>query len=70
MHCEDWEINGCVEYEKVQYSHGNVVGDHIEETVHELKKFRWYRFKVAASTNAGYGSSSPWISTQMLPGCK
>ncbi|KYO47826.1 phosphatidylinositol phosphatase PTPRQ isoform D [Alligator mississippiensis] len=68
MHCEDWEINGCVEYEKVQYSHGNVVGDHIEETVHELKKFRWYRFKVAASTNAGYGSSSPWISTQMLPG--
>ncbi|XP_071408259.1 phosphatidylinositol phosphatase PTPRQ isoform X1 [Pithys albifrons albifrons] len=67
-HCSDWETEKCVEYEMHQYLYENVMDDWIEDTVHGLKKYRWYRFAVAASTNAGYGSSSPWISTQTLPG--
>ncbi|XP_074980428.1 phosphatidylinositol phosphatase PTPRQ isoform X6 [Caretta caretta] len=68
IHCSDWENNECIEYEKDQYSYETGVDDYMEEIVRELKKFRWYRFKVAASTNAGYGNTSPWISTQTLPG--
>ncbi|XP_074683247.1 phosphatidylinositol phosphatase PTPRQ isoform X4 [Strix aluco] len=68
IHCSDWETKECIEYEMYQYLYENVVDDHIEETVYGLKKYRWYRFAVAASTNVGYGSSSPWISTQTLPG--
>ncbi|XP_067415993.1 phosphatidylinositol phosphatase PTPRQ isoform X6 [Emydura macquarii macquarii] len=68
FHCSDWEHNECTEDEKDQYSYETGVDDYIEDTVHELKKFRWYRFKVAASTNAGYGNTLPWISTQTLPG--
>uniref|UniRef100_A0A672TXY9 Protein tyrosine phosphatase receptor type Q n=1 Tax=Strigops habroptila TaxID=2489341 RepID=A0A672TXY9_STRHB len=68
VHCSDWETKECIEYEMHQYLYENVVDDQIEETVYGLKKYRWYRFAVAASTNVGYGSSSPWISTQTLPG--
>ncbi|XP_074936838.1 phosphatidylinositol phosphatase PTPRQ isoform X2 [Phalacrocorax aristotelis] len=68
IHCSDWETKECIEYEMHQYLYENVVDDQIEETVYGLKKYRWYRFAVAASTNVGYGSSSPWISTQTLPG--
>lgn len=60
----------CIEYEMHQYLYENVMDGWIEDTVYGLKKYRWYRFAVAASTNVGYGSSSPWISTQTLPGCK
>ncbi|XP_062838740.1 phosphatidylinositol phosphatase PTPRQ isoform X3 [Anolis carolinensis] len=65
IHCDNWEAE-CIEYEKVQYS--DLIDDLTEETVYDLKKFRWYRFKISASTNAGYGGSTPWISTQTLPG--
>ncbi|XP_064897471.1 phosphatidylinositol phosphatase PTPRQ isoform X3 [Columba livia] len=68
IHCSDWETKDCIESEIHQYLYENVVDDRIEETVYGLKKYRWYRFTVAASTNVGYGSSSPWISTQTLPG--
>uniref|UniRef100_A0A8B9MZK4 Phosphatidylinositol phosphatase PTPRQ n=1 Tax=Accipiter nisus TaxID=211598 RepID=A0A8B9MZK4_9AVES len=68
IRCSDWESKECIEYEMHQYLYENVVDDWIEETVYGLKKYRWYRFAVAASTNVGYGSSSPWISTQTLPG--
>ncbi|XP_076189725.1 phosphatidylinositol phosphatase PTPRQ isoform X2 [Aptenodytes patagonicus] len=68
IHCSDWETKECIEYEMHQYLYENVVDDWMEETVYGLKKYRWYRFAVAASTNVGYGSSSPWISTQTLPG--
>ncbi|XP_053114008.1 phosphatidylinositol phosphatase PTPRQ [Hemicordylus capensis] len=66
IHCDNWEAAGCIEYQKDQYLY--YADAFTEETVYELKKFRWYRFRVSASTNAGYGSSSPWISTQTLPG--
>ncbi|XP_032152468.1 phosphatidylinositol phosphatase PTPRQ isoform X2 [Sapajus apella] len=63
--CKEWESEECVEYQKIQYLYeANLT----EETVYGLKKFRWYRFQVAASTNAGYGNASNWISTQTLPG--
>ncbi|XP_064365629.1 phosphatidylinositol phosphatase PTPRQ isoform X1 [Dromaius novaehollandiae] len=68
VHCSDWETEECIEYEMHQYLYENIVDDQIEGTVYGLKKYRWYRFAVAASTNVGYGSSSPWISTQTLPG--
>ncbi|XP_061060856.1 phosphatidylinositol phosphatase PTPRQ isoform X5 [Eubalaena glacialis] len=63
--CKEWESEECVEYQKIQYLYEV---DLTEETVYDLKKFRWYRFQVAASTNAGYGDASNWISTQTLPG--
>ncbi|KAM7116522.1 phosphatidylinositol phosphatase PTPRQ [Molossus nigricans] len=63
--CREWESEECIEYQKIQYLYeANLT----EETVDGLKKFRWYRFQVAASTNAGYGNASSWISTQTLPG--
>lgn len=65
--CREWESEECVEYQKIQYLYE---ADLTEETVYDLKKFRWYRFQVAASTNAGYGDPSNWISTQTLPGRK
>lgn len=65
--CIGWDSEECVEYQKIQYLYeANLT----EETVYGLKKFRWYRFQVAASTNAGYGNASNWISTQTLPGRK
>lgn len=65
--CTEWDSEECIEYQKIQYLYeANLT----EETVCELKKFRWYRFQVAASTNAGYGHASNWISTQTLPGRK
>ncbi|XP_038307825.1 phosphatidylinositol phosphatase PTPRQ isoform X2 [Canis lupus familiaris] len=63
--CLEWDSEECVEYQKIQYLYE---ADLTEETVYGLKKFRWYRFQVAASTNAGYGDASNWISTQTLPG--
>ncbi|XP_054255688.1 phosphatidylinositol phosphatase PTPRQ [Indicator indicator] len=68
VRCSHWEAKECIEYEMHQYLHDNVGDEWIEETVSGLKKYRWYRFAVAASTSVGYGSSSPWISTQTLPG--
>ncbi|KAL1774931.1 phosphatidylinositol phosphatase PTPRQ [Sigmodon hispidus] len=63
--CKDWESEECIEHQKIQFLYeANLT----EETVYGLKKFRWYRFQVAASTNAGYGNASNWISTQTLPG--
>nr|XP_017527742.2 phosphatidylinositol phosphatase PTPRQ [Manis javanica] len=63
--CREWESEECVEYQKIQYLYES---DLTEETVYGLKKFRWYRFQVAASTNAGYGNASGWVSAQTLPG--
>nr|XP_055198045.1 phosphatidylinositol phosphatase PTPRQ isoform X4 [Nyctereutes procyonoides] len=63
--CLEWDSEECVEYQKIQYLYE---ADLTEETVYGLKKFRWYRFQVAASTNAGYGDASNWISTQTLSG--
>uniref|UniRef100_A0A8C2MBK7 Phosphatidylinositol phosphatase PTPRQ n=1 Tax=Cricetulus griseus TaxID=10029 RepID=A0A8C2MBK7_CRIGR len=63
--CRDWDSEGCVEHQKIQFLYES---NQTEETVYGLKKFRWYRFQVAASTNAGYGNASSWISTQTLPG--
>ncbi|XP_047405986.1 phosphatidylinositol phosphatase PTPRQ isoform X4 [Sciurus carolinensis] len=63
--CREWQSEECVEYQKIQYLYE---ADLTEETVYGLKKFRWYRFQVAASTNAGYGNASNWISIKTLPG--
>ncbi|XP_078504107.1 phosphatidylinositol phosphatase PTPRQ [Lissotriton helveticus] len=64
--CNKWEPAGCVQSTREHYLYDD--GYLIEKTMSELKKFRWYRFNVAASTSSGYGSSSAWISTQTLPG--
>ncbi|XP_037701918.1 phosphatidylinositol phosphatase PTPRQ isoform X2 [Choloepus didactylus] len=63
--CREWESEECIEYQKIQYLYE---ADLTQETIYGLKKFRWYRFQVAASTNAGYGNGSDWISIQTLPG--
>lgn len=63
--CQYWESEDCVENQKFQYLYD---ANLTEETVYGLKKFRWYRFQIAASTNAGFGKASDWIFTQTLPG--
>uniref|UniRef100_A0A4W3IS38 Protein tyrosine phosphatase receptor type Q n=1 Tax=Callorhinchus milii TaxID=7868 RepID=A0A4W3IS38_CALMI len=69
--CTDWETSGCVETEEVKdYTNGKEDDDDdtIETTVSGLKKFRWYRFRVAASTNADYGNYSAWVSAKTAAG--
>ncbi|KAG8137923.1 hypothetical protein E2320_003863, partial [Naja naja] len=50
IHCNSWDSFECIEYEKEQYSY--LADNVVEETVYDLKKFRWYRFRVSACTNA------------------
>ncbi|XP_077328079.1 phosphatidylinositol phosphatase PTPRQ isoform X3 [Lithobates pipiens] len=63
--CYDWNFGECVETSMDFYSYGDNI---VEKTIYGLKKYRWYRFKVYASTNAGYGTSSSWINVQTLSG--
>lgn len=39
-------------------------------TLHSLAKYRYYRFKVAAVTNAGVGEYTQWNYTRTLAGSK
>ncbi|XP_048405543.2 phosphatidylinositol phosphatase PTPRQ isoform X2 [Stegostoma tigrinum] len=66
--CMNWDTQGCLEAEKTQ-DH-NIDNDNytMEAIVHGLKKFRWYRFRVAASTNAGFGNYSAWMATKTAVG--
>ncbi|XP_030070443.1 phosphatidylinositol phosphatase PTPRQ isoform X2 [Microcaecilia unicolor] len=64
--CRVWESEGCIEDNREVYSYND--DQFIEETIDGLKKFRWYRFRISASTNAGYGPSSNWISVRTLHG--
>nr|XP_014343878.1 PREDICTED: phosphatidylinositol phosphatase PTPRQ [Latimeria chalumnae] len=66
LSCPDWESMECIEREQLQYLDDD--DEFLEITVYALQKFRWYRFRVAASTHAGYGSPSGWISVQTLSG--
>ncbi|XP_075065450.1 phosphatidylinositol phosphatase PTPRQ isoform X2 [Mixophyes fleayi] len=63
--CNDWNHGECTETSQDFYSYGDSI---VEKTIYGLKKFRWYRFKISASTSAGYGASSPWINIQTLSG--
>ncbi|XP_063783788.1 phosphatidylinositol phosphatase PTPRQ [Pseudophryne corroboree] len=63
--CNDRNHGECAETSQDFYSYGE---NTIEKTIYGLKKFRWYRFKVSASTSAGYGAPSPWITVQTLSG--
>ncbi|XP_078077230.1 phosphatidylinositol phosphatase PTPRQ [Mustelus asterias] len=66
--CMDWETQGCIEAEQIE-DHNVDSGNGTTETiVSGLKKFRWYRFRVAASTNAGFGNYSTWISAKTAVG--
>ncbi|MBN3316792.1 PTPRQ phosphatase, partial [Atractosteus spatula] len=64
--CNDWITAECVENEAMHYTNGT--DEVLEVTVYSLMKFRRYRFRVAARTNAGYGNASEWITTETLPG--
>nr|XP_033808593.1 phosphatidylinositol phosphatase PTPRQ isoform X3 [Geotrypetes seraphini] len=64
--CSDWESKGCVEGNLEDYLYND--DQFMEKTMDGLKKFRWYRFRISASTNAGYGPSSYWISIRTLHG--
>ncbi|XP_053319639.1 phosphatidylinositol phosphatase PTPRQ [Spea bombifrons] len=66
IECNDWDNEECIHNDQNFYSYDD--GYTIEKTIYGLKKFRRYRFKVSASTSAGYGASSPWIQIQTLSG--
>ncbi|XP_068132972.1 phosphatidylinositol phosphatase PTPRQ isoform X2 [Hyperolius riggenbachi] len=63
--CYDLNFLICIETSQDFYSYGD---NTVEKTIKALKKYRWYRFKISASTGAGYGASSPWIKVQTLSG--
>lgn len=48
----------------------NAIDDKHNVTVQSLSKYRYYRFKVAAVTNAGVGNYTQWIYERTLPGSK
>ncbi|XP_075456630.1 phosphatidylinositol phosphatase PTPRQ isoform X3 [Ascaphus truei] len=65
--CSDGHHNECIEeFGQDLYSFED--GNAVEKTIYGLKKFRWYRFKIGASTKAGYGIASAWIYIQTLSG--
>ncbi|KAE8615256.1 hypothetical protein XENTR_v10008456 [Xenopus tropicalis] len=64
--CNNWDNNKCIETVLDFYSFEDEVV--LIKTINGLKTFRWYRLKISASTNTGYGVPSPWIHTQTLPG--
>ncbi|XP_067855570.1 phosphatidylinositol phosphatase PTPRQ isoform X2 [Heptranchias perlo] len=66
--CMDWGTQECVEAEKIEDYDVDTENDTMETIVPGLKKFRWYRFRVAASTNAGFSNYSTWISTKTAVG--
>ncbi|XP_078424688.1 phosphatidylinositol phosphatase PTPRQ [Cetorhinus maximus] len=66
--CVDWETQECIEAEQIDDRNIDNDNDTMETMVPGLKKFRWYRFRVAASTNAGLGNYSTWISTKTAVG--
>ncbi|KAL4660218.1 phosphatidylinositol phosphatase PTPRQ-like [Arapaima gigas] len=65
--CHDGLATHCVETQQLVYE---AMGDggFQEVTIHSLSKYSHYRFRVRASTNAGYGNVSDWVSTFTLPG--
>ncbi|XP_075198535.1 phosphatidylinositol phosphatase PTPRQ [Anomaloglossus baeobatrachus] len=62
--CND-QHDECIETSQDFYSYQE---NTIVKTIYGLKKFRWYRFQISASTNAGYGAASQWINVQTLSG--
>ncbi|XP_060696040.1 phosphatidylinositol phosphatase PTPRQ [Hemiscyllium ocellatum] len=66
--CMNWDTQGCIEAEQTQDHNIENNNYTMEAIVHGLKKFRWYRFRVAASTNAGFGNYSTWIATKTAVG--
>uniref|UniRef100_UPI00398ECD83 phosphatidylinositol phosphatase PTPRQ n=1 Tax=Pristiophorus japonicus TaxID=55135 RepID=UPI00398ECD83 len=66
--CMDWESQDCIEAEKIEDHNIDNDNDTIKTIVPELKKFRWYRFRVAARRNAGFSNYSTWTSTKTAAG--
>ncbi|XP_077121613.1 phosphatidylinositol phosphatase PTPRQ [Ranitomeya variabilis] len=62
--CND-KHDECIETSQDIYSYQE---NTIVKTIYELKMFRWYRFKISASTSAGYGAASQWINVHTLSG--
>ncbi|XP_067906563.1 phosphatidylinositol phosphatase PTPRQ isoform X2 [Heterodontus francisci] len=66
--CMDWGIQECIEAEQIEDRNIDNDNGTMETIVSGLKKFRWYRFSVAASTNAGFSNYSSWLSTKTAVG--
>ncbi|XP_072341266.1 phosphatidylinositol phosphatase PTPRQ [Scyliorhinus torazame] len=66
--CTNWETQGCIEAEQIEDHYIENDNGTMETIVPGLKKFRWYRFRVGASTNAGFGNYSTWISAKTAVG--
>ncbi|XP_051886667.1 phosphatidylinositol phosphatase PTPRQ [Pristis pectinata] len=66
--CMDWENRECIEAEKIEDHEIDNDNNTMEIIVSRLKKFRWYRFRVSAGTNAGFSNYSDWISAKTTVG--
>ncbi|XP_062913828.1 phosphatidylinositol phosphatase PTPRQ isoform X1 [Mobula hypostoma] len=66
--CMDWENKECIEAERIESYETENVNNTMDTIVSELKKFRCYRFRISAGTNAGFSNYSGWISAKTTVG--
>ncbi|XP_078272795.1 phosphatidylinositol phosphatase PTPRQ [Rhinoraja longicauda] len=66
--CMDWETSECIKAQNTEDYEIDNDNHTLETTISSLKKSRWYRFRVAAGTNAGFSNYSDWISTKTAIG--
>ncbi|XP_072123609.1 phosphatidylinositol phosphatase PTPRQ isoform X5 [Mobula birostris] len=66
--CMDWENKECIEAERIESYEIENVNNTMDTIVSELRKFRWYRFRISAGTNAGFSNYSGWISAKTTVG--
>ncbi|XP_048886550.1 phosphatidylinositol phosphatase PTPRQ [Brienomyrus brachyistius] len=64
--CQDWTSPGCLESQDEEHTSGT--GSIPQYTLQSLFKYRSYRFRVSACTNAGYGNGSDWVYARTLAG--
>ncbi|XP_023694433.2 phosphatidylinositol phosphatase PTPRQ [Paramormyrops kingsleyae] len=64
--CQDWTSPGCLESQNEEHISGT--RSILQYTLKSLFKYRSYRFRVSACTNAGYGNASDWVYARTLAG--
>lgn len=68
--CMDWETGECIKAQKTEDYEIDNDNHTLETIISSLEKSRWYRFRLAAGTNAGFSNYSDWISAKTAIGCK
>lgn len=60
----------CIERSMTASVNASQAGEEQSFTIHSMAKYRYYRFRVAAVTNAGLGNYTEWIYKRTLAGSR